>query len=671
MGRQRILRGKGIGPVRLVLACLFVYALGVGTAVAAPPELELSADERAWLEAHPVIRLTPDPDFAPVEFFKNGEFSGIAADYVAVIEKRLGIKLVIREVDSWSTSVTQTKARESDVWSAVAETPDRKKYMLFTAPYIDSPAVIIVRDDIRASLTIKKLKGLKVGVIKDYAIGAVLRLSNPEMKFEDVPDALAGLKRVSFGSLDAFIVNLAIASHTIEANSITNLRIAGDAGPVLRWRFAVRNDWPIFRDLIDKALGSVSGDEHHAIRRRWIALERGGFRVDRTMAVWAAVIFVGLLFIGVLLWNRSLRKIVETRTAALTESENRIRTVVDNVIEGIMTVDQRGMIRSVNYASQKLFNADAEDLVGQHIGELALRDEREGDVHPLVTFILSGEAHESGQFREFDGVGHNGIRFPMEVGARQVVTDHEVFYVVILRDISDRKEMDRMKSEFVSTVSHELRTPLTSIRGTLGLVMGGAVGELPDKVRDMVEIAERNTLRLAELVNDILDMEKIDSGRMEVVLRPLEIKQLVEQAIQDNAAYAEQFDVVLLLSHEAVSARVAADETRVMQVMANLLSNAVKFSPSGSQVKISIEDTEGGVKISVADRGVGIPNEFRARIFERFTQADSSDKRRTGGTGLGLSISAAIIEAHGGMLDFDSVVGEGTSFYFDLKRSVD
>ena len=390
--------------------------------------------------------------------------------------------------------------------------------MLFSAPYIESPAVIIVRDDIRDVLDISKLKGLKVAVIKNYAIGALLRDAHPGQTFEDVPDVISGLKRVSFGSLDAFIVNLAIASHTIEANSITNLRVAGDAGPVLRWRFAVRNDWPVLRDLIDKALGSITAEEHHAIRKKWIGLEQGGFRIDTTFVFWSVILFGGLLFVGVLFWNHSLRQVVESRTAALSENENRIRTVVDNVIEGILTIDQRGIIRSVNLACQKLFDSDVDDLIGQHVGILALRDGDKGESHPLVDYIFSGDAHQSGQLAEFEGVSHSGARFPMEVGAREVTTDHDRFFVVILRDISERKEMDRLKSEFVSTVSHELSTPLTSIRGTLGLVMGGAVGEIPEKAHELVAITERNTLRLLELVNDILDMEKIDSGRMDINL---------------------------------------------------------------------------------------------------------------------------------------------------------
>ncbi len=413
---------------------------------------------------------------------------------------------------------------------------------------------------------------------------------------------------------------------------------------------------------------SISVDEHREIRRKWIALEQSGFHIDRKFIIWGVVIFGGLLFIGVLIWNHSLRSVVTSRTAELSASESRIRTVVDNVIEGIMTVDRHGMIRDVNAASLDLFKAETDDLIGRHIGELAVGSGRDGEVHPLVAFILSGEAHRSGQVAEFEGVGYNGIRFPMEVGAREVQNAREHFFVVILRDISDRKHMEQLKSEFVSTVTHELRTPLTSIRGTLGLIMGGAVGDLPEKAQEMVAIADRNTQRLAELVNDILDMEKIDSGRMDINLKPLDLSKLVESSVQDNQVYAEQFNVELRFKGLAAGTTVNADETRLMQVMANLLSNAVKFSPPGGQVDIAVEEVDGRVKVSVIDRCAGIPEAFRARIFERFTQADSSNKRRTGGTGLGLSISAAIVEAHKGVLDFESEVDKGTTFFFDLQK---
>ena len=174
--------------------------------------------------------------------------------------------------------------------------------------------------------------------------------------------------------------------------------------------------------------------------------------------------------------------------------------------------------------------------------------------------------------------------------------------------------MDRLRSEFVSMVSHELRTPLTSIRGTLGLMMDGAVGEIPEKAHESVAIAERNPFRLLELVNDTIDMENIDSDRMDINLKPMDIRTLVEHAIQGNRACAEQVGVDLVLAPDAVSATVSGDEMRLIQVMANLLSNAAKFSPKGSEVNVAVVDEDAREKVTVSDLGQGILEDFATKF---------------------------------------------------------
>ena len=238
--------------------------------------------------------------------------------------------------------------------------------------------------------------------------------------------------------------------------------------------------------------------------------------------------------------------------------------------------------------------------------------------------------------------------------------------VSIRTDITERKKIDRMKSEFISTVSHELRTPLTSIRGSLGLVTGGAVGEVPAQAKDLIEIAGKNCERLINLVNDILDMEKIESDRMEYKFDLVDLNVLIEQTIGANQAYGSEFDVSFVLTETEPDARVRGDGERLSQVLANLLSNAAKFSPPGTEVEVSITRNDGTFRIAVKDNGDGVPEGFRDRIFEKFSQADASDARQGSGTGLGLSISKAIVEKHGGRIDFESEVGEGATFYFDM-----
>jgi PAS domain S-box-containing protein len=235
-------------------------------------------------------------------------------------------------------------------------------------------------------------------------------------------------------------------------------------------------------------------------------------------------------------------------------------------------------------------------------------------------------------------------------------------------DITERKEMERLKAEFVSTVSHELRTPLTALIGSLGLLDRQVAGKLAPDATMFLGMARQNSERLASLINDILDIEKIESGRMEFRLDAVALRPLLERAISLNAPYAEKLGVRFELG-AVEDAVVSADSDRVLQVLTNLMSNGAKFSPAGAAVTVSAAVRERNVRVSVADHGPGVPEEFRGRIFGKFAQADGSDTRKKGGTGLGLSISRAIVEKLGGRMDYESVPGEGATFYFELPLS--
>lgn len=238
--------------------------------------------------------------------------------------------------------------------------------------------------------------------------------------------------------------------------------------------------------------------------------------------------------------------------------------------------------------------------------------------------------------------------------------------ISVLTDITDRKKLDRMKSEFVSVVGHELRTPLTSIKGSLALLESRATGELSPKAAAMIGIAHRNSDRLVRLVNDILDLQKIEAGKMQFGFDTVGVRPLLEQAVAANRTYANEHGADIKLRGSAGGMRVLADSERLMQVLSNLLSNAAKFSPAGGTITIAARRMGDSVRISVADQGPGIPEDFRDHIFQKFVQADSSDTRKLGGTGLGLSIAKAIVESHGGTIGFDSAEGRGTTFFFDL-----
>ncbi|MDK2125218.1 ATP-binding protein [Parachitinimonas caeni] len=260
---------------------------------------------------------------------------------------------------------------------------------------------------------------------------------------------------------------------------------------------------------------------------------------------------------------------------------------------------------------------------------------------------------------------------PVELAIEKVIgVNDQVLLVVFGRDISERRRMDQLKADFIATVSHELRTPLTSIKGGLSLVLNGVLGKVDERIQGLLQIAFDNSERLLLLINDLLDIEKLEAGQMPLQITDVDIVALVEQAARANEAYARQFGVVfnlnLPLDHKLET--IGADQHRLSQVMANLLSNAAKFSNPGQTVQVTVQEVDDAIKVSVHNWGDPIPAAFRDKVFQRFSQADNSAIRKRGGTGLGLSISKAIIERHGGSMAFRSEAGDGTTFWFSIPR---
>ncbi|HOY23713.1 MAG TPA: CHASE domain-containing protein [Cellvibrio sp.] len=233
-------------------------------------------------------------------------------------------------------------------------------------------------------------------------------------------------------------------------------------------------------------------------------------------------------------------------------------------------------------------------------------------------------------------------------------------------DVTERKRLDKVKTEFVSTVSHELRTPLTAITGALGLAVGGALCELPEKAQQILGIAYKNAQRLKLLINDLLDMDKLLDGKLDFHCEPQTLMPLIERAVAENQSYADQYGVRFVVAPASIAPRVDVEDIRLLQVLANFLSNGAKFSKPDTDVLITLTQNDGFVRISVIDTGVGLAEESKAHIFEKFYQADSSDTRKKGGTGLGLAITKEIVERMGGRVGFVSALGEGSTFYAEF-----
>ncbi len=392
-------------------------------------------------------------------------------------------------------------------------------------------------------------------------------------------------------------------------------------------------------DEIRAEIGAMAAFERNRLAERGAALQAADRLTQQV--IYAAL--VGALFlvlaIGLMLLRQLRGRIAAQRQAR--QAAALLRVTLDNIGVAVVVTDRAGRMVGHNAELLRLIPAIADGDADAAIAEelILAREGRsfhfERDVAAYTPAVVRGVPLPGGRF------------------------------LVTYLDATEARRADRLKSEFVSTVSHELRTPVTSIRGALGMLAGPLAAGLSDKQSSLTDMALRNADRLSLLVNDILDMEKIESGRMEFDFQAHDLNQLLQEAAQHNRSYAEARGVTLALGTLARPVRVRADSHRIQQVMANLISNAVKFSDNGAIVTLTAEEGDGVAYVSVADQGPGIPEAFKARMFERFAQADATDTRAKGGTGLGLSIAKAIVDRHGGGLGFESEPGS-TIFTFTV-----
>jgi PAS domain S-box-containing protein len=395
------------------------------------------------------------------------------------------------------------------------------------------------------------------------------------------------------------------------------------------------------------------------------------------------VLAAGLLVAALAALSVRYILISRLKSAHLAKSLALNAGIISSSAHLVIAIDPQYRIMIFNKAAEAALGYRAQDVTGRRSIPLFMDpDELEARAQELSKEL--GETIAVGpdiftriplrdgfEKREWTFVRKNGTRFPVNVIITPLRDDHGAIsgFLGVIEDITLAREMERMKSEFTAVVSHELRTPLTSIRGSLGLILGALAASLPAKVRDLLEIAQSNCERLMLMINDILDIEKFSAGQMRFDISVVPLGGVVLQAIEANDGYARKYNLRFDLAACPPEWHVAVDPDRFIQVMANLLSNAAKYSPLGGTVRIWSEARGAMLRINVRDNGPGIPQNFRARIFEKFSQADSSTTREKGGTGLGLYIARRFVEHMHGRIGFDSEVGEGSTFWIELPAS--
>lgn len=438
---------------------------------------------------------------------------------------------------------------------------------------------------------------------------------------------------------------------------IAGIAIAAAVGIAYHWITRARP-----KQMIDVAGFSVAVGIGSLLGLFALPADARGEVLARVGIPLSSISFVSALIIGILLQRLQRRR--ELLNANLIYS-----AMVRELPDCLNVKDMEGRFVAANPATATLMRAaSVADLIGKSDFDFYPAGVSERFRQDELAMLDKGVAQRIDQFTVFPD-GSEGWLSTLKAPFRD--ENGKVTGIITYnRDVTEQKRAAQLKNEFISTVSHELRTPLTSIRGSLGLIAGGVAGELPAKAANLVRIAYSNSERLVHLINDILDMEKIESGKMVFEIRQLPVRPILEQVIAASSNYMPEKRVKTVLIDDAPRIEANVDPDRLHQVVANLLSNAIKFSPEGETVTVSLQRLEANsLRISVADHGSGIPEAFRRRIFGKFEQAEASSTRTKGGTGLGLSIARSIVEKLGGVLDFESEEGKGTEFYVDLPEA--
>jgi PAS domain S-box-containing protein len=386
-----------------------------------------------------------------------------------------------------------------------------------------------------------------------------------------------------------------------------------------------------------------------------------GFYVGRIYGLLAATFVLSMLLLDMAALYGHLIRLLGTEQQERMRVADRHRRMVDTSLDLILVTDRRGQFIEVSPSSTAILGYRPEEMTGRTGTAFLHPDDLESTRNEMHR-TRRGQLMQNFEVRYVHKIGH-----VVTLAWSGVWSEIEQLHFFIGRDVTEAKRTERLKNEFVATVNHELRTPLTVIAGSLGLLIGRDAEKLADPMR-LLKMAQANCQRLLWLVDDILDIEKIEKNGMVFDFQQVEIKSLVEKAIEANYGLAEKFDVVVRLDDRAADSAIHTDANRLTQVIANLLSNAVKFSPRGQEVVVTIEAWNDRVCIAVRDHGPGIPDEFKARVFEKFVQVDASDARQKGGTGLGLSIVKLLMIRLGGDVSHNAAQDGGTIFRIDLPR---
>lgn len=695
------IRSHCLYPIKKVLLFLLLFLLGE-TLFGEAESFYLTESEESWLQEHPVIRIVPDPFFPPIEFFdKKGQYRGITSDYLKLLEEILPVEFEIIEVENWSESLRKARNRKADMFGAAAITQQRSEYMNFSLPYIEYEAVILTNDKDKKTLTLNDLKGRDVFVSSGYFIHDYLIREYPEIHLhplDSVPECLTAL---SFGEADAFVGNLATISYFLEQEGITNLRLAGRTGLFYKLSLAVRNDWPEFIIILNKALDHIPQEEKLKINAKWVHFEDTELVRSRSFLIilFLTCLSILLLLFLILSWNRILNIRINVKTKELDQelkmrqnseeslkaSEERFRTLANN-LPGVVYRSPNGDRKTLIYISKyikEISGYSPEQMVEKDAAvslySLIQEEDRDHIIHEVDHAVKQRQPfHIHYRIKDIDGTLH----WVQEHGQAQYDPLGNLQFVDgVILDETDLKQYENhmnqaKKMQLVGTlasgIAHDFNNVLTSINTSVEL-MDIEMKKYPlnrDNITHYIALQKMSGNRASGIVKNLLSLAK----KQNLIREILDLNIILKEVIMICTPTFHS-SVILSPFYPGKKALIKGDPVLLEQVFLNFLINAehsmtiMKEGDWGGTLFLILESckTENPLeatgqkdywKITIEDTGVGIKSDQLDNIFTPFYTTKSGEK----GTGLGLSMSYNTIISHYGFIDVHSIPGKGSRF---------
>lgn len=653
--------------------------------------VQFSKQEMDWLATHPVIVAAPDPDFPPVEYYdEKGNYQGIAADFLALIEEKLGIRFKIIHLKNWDEVLEKARNRKIHMVTAATRTPQREKYLQFTSSFVELPAAIIVRQNVRQNLTMENLKGMKVATVYRYAGHDYISNIYPDMDLDLVPDVQTGLRKVSFGMVDALVANIATASYNIEKDKITNLRMAGESGFIYRLAFApCKGNWEL-NSIMEKGLALITPDEKQKIYGKWITLQRDSFLNSKKFWISVSAGFGTILLFaaGILTWNRTLRQRVEDKTAALKrkviehqmaekviqESENRYRQIIENTKNGVIVLravddGENFVFMELNKSGEQIDKIKKEDVIGRSVLNVFPELKAFGLFEVLQRVWATGrpEHHPVALYKDNRIAVWRGS-FVYKLPSGEIVTVYsDETEIKALQAESMRAAHLASIGELAAGVAHEINNPINSVINLAQIMINECATESLES--DIAGRIMKEGNRITGIVGSLLTFARAGKG----LKSPVNISEIMTETLALTEAQLQKDGIDLKLQVPEDLPLLIGHMQQIQQVFLNIINNARyalnRKYPGGHGNKILeilaetvTDDDCPWIRVTFRDRGIGIPIEIMENILDPFF----TTKPAGVGTGLGLSIGHGIISDHGGKLIIESNEGEYTRVIIDL-----